>query len=179
MFILLLGSTYLLINRVNVFGDFPKGESRTYWLCLIFARSMGANLCFFAMMKGFLCLPLSLAIILFQTNPFCTAIFGRIINDETIYPFELIGMVLSFTGVCLLGLHSLREDIDDGEEIVHDTTKLLGIGLMIASAILFSMVCVVNRTLKDVHFAVIITWHGLFATTMALVIIFMQTVIMG
>jgi|688.fasta_scaffold485435_1 drug/metabolite transporter (DMT)-like permease len=140
---------------------------------------MGANLCFFAMMNGFLCLPLSLAIIIFQTNPFFTALFGRIINDETIYPFELIGMVLSFSGVCLLGLHSLKEDIDDGEEIVHDTTKLFGIGLMISSAILFSIVCVVNRTLKNVHFSVIITWHGIFATSLAIIIIFVQTVIMG
>jgi cytochrome oxidase assembly protein ShyY1 len=37
----------------------------------------------------------------------------------------------------------------------------------------------VNRTLKNVHFSVIITWHGIFATSLAIIIIFVQTVIMG
>ena len=140
---------------------------------------MCANITYYLMQKSFLHLPLSLSIIIFQTNPFWTAILSRLINDETVFLFEIVGMILSFLGICILGGVSYMEQKNKKMEGNNNQNSLLGVVLMMTASILFSVVCVVNRKLKDINPGVIVAFHGSISTLTAMTLIIIEVMFEG
>ena len=68
---------------------------------------MAGNFTYFLLNAGFSFAPISLAFIVFQTNPFWSAIMGYYINDEVLERFTIIGMVLAFLGVCSMSFSAM------------------------------------------------------------------------
>jgi drug/metabolite transporter (DMT)-like permease len=98
--------------RMNPFTAFPgpdqtNGKSAVTWLSYLIGRSIAGHVCFTLINLSFLFAPLFIILIVFQTNPFSTALLGLCWNREIVQKMEWIAMVLCFVGVCGMGLSSL------------------------------------------------------------------------
>ena len=75
---------------------------------MIFIRSLAVNITFIFLNVGFILAPISIAFIVFQTNPFWSAIASRFVNKEKIERFEIVGMILAFGGVCIMSWSAMK-----------------------------------------------------------------------
>lgn len=92
------------------------------------------------------------------------------VNGEVVKRFELVGMVLCFTGICLLG-YAVKDKQDPGA--VHSTfgsSQLVGVFIMMASALAFSTQCVFTRKLKELHFTQLSMSHAIVGIIMSFTI---------
>lgn len=89
--------------------------------------------------------------IIFQTSPFYTSIMAYFVNREVVKRFELVGMILCFTGISLLG-YAVKDKQDRAVHSTFGSSQLAGVLIMMASALFFSMQCVFTRKLKELHF---------------------------
>jgi drug/metabolite transporter (DMT)-like permease len=135
---------------------------------------------------SFVFAPLFLCIIIFQTNPFWIAMLGQCINSEKVQRVEYIGMLLCFFGVCGIGLSSVlgKENSPElGEttesEANFDNFIVLGLMLVFAAAWSFSVNCVLNRTLKEISFSVVMFYHGLIGVVLTIMFISGDMVVNG
>lgn len=80
-------------------------------MILILIRSMAGHSTFFLLNLGFILAPISIVFIIFQTNPFWSAIVSRFVNKEIIERFEIIGMFLAFGGVCTMSWSAMHEKL--------------------------------------------------------------------
>ena len=91
-------------------------------------RSLAGQTNFFIINVCVQLLPLSLLVILFQTNPFWITILSFVFNNEPIIPREIIGMVICFLGVVIISLNNQKVDQEEVEQVdaLTETTKAQG-----------------------------------------------------
>ena len=87
---------------INVW-HLPESKSKNEWIKLLVIRSIAGHACFITFQYSFLFAPVSVLIIIFQTNPFYTSILAYFVNGEVLLRYELFGMMLCFIGICVLG----------------------------------------------------------------------------
>ncbi len=138
---------YVNIMKIDVF-TLPQSKTRSKWIKLMILRSVFGHACFFVFNMSFLFGNVSLIMIVFQTNPFFASIFGYFVNEELVQRFELIGMVLCFFGICILGLSSMNSQVSQFES----GNEILGIIFPLITAIIFASQSVAIRYLRDLHF---------------------------
>jgi len=119
---------------------------------------------------SFVYAPVSVLVVIFLTNPFYTSILAYLVNGEVMQRFEVIGMVLCFTGICVLA-YTVNK-IHAGPDVAEfGSTQLTGVFIMLISAFTFSVQCVFTRKLKDLHFTQLAGSHGLVGLTISLSIV--------
>ena len=90
-------------------------------------------------------------------------------------PIEIVAMILCFGGMVTLTLSGTK-NADDAAEISEDDGKhtysneslMLGYSLIFLVSWIYASNCVLNRSLKTVHHAIILFWHGVLGITLAL-----------
>lgn len=164
--LLVVSLTLVWLWNIEVF-QLPEEKSRAYWLKLIVTRSVVGQLGFLSFNISLMYAPVSLAFIIFNTNPFLISILGLLINGEPIHLYEIVGMLLSFIGIVVLSWSSLNAEDSKGSDF---SEKLIGIIASFICAVFFAVSCVINRKLKDVKFLTINTLHGAIGITLAVTI---------
>ena len=160
----LICSAFLYSKNQNPFSskDFPSDRSRNYWMGLIIIRSITGHLVFGLLNIGFILTPISLAFIVFNTNPFWSSIAGMLINKEVIERFEFIGMILAFGGVCAMTYTAVQEKKKASiEEDQKSNTMLFGMLITLCAAFSFSIVVTSSRRLNSVSPFIVIFLFGL------------------
>ena len=151
----------LYMLNLNPLKNLPEDRSKVYWLGMIFLRAMAGNFTNLFLNAGFKFAPISLAFIVFQTNPFWSAIIGYTFNNEVIERFTVIGMVLAFSGVCFMSWSAMKEKAGDTAADPYAATKFLGMVLELIAAFTFSIVTTVSRRLQPVSPFIILFYMGL------------------
>ena len=151
----------LYLMKINPLESLPKERSKTYWLGMIFLRAMAGNFTNLFLNAGFKFAPISLAYIVFQTNPFWSAMIGYTFNGEVIERFTGIGMVLAFLGVCFMSWSTMKEKTVESVEDPYAGTKFFGMVLELCAAFTFSIVTTVSRRLQPVSPFIVIFYMGL------------------
>lgn len=67
------------------------------------------------MIYGLSLLPVSLFMIIWQTTPFFTSVFGLFINKEKIQALEWVSMALCFAGVVIISMSNGDEKKEEEE----------------------------------------------------------------
>ena len=111
-------------------------------------RSIAGHATFLVFNLSFLFGSVSFNMIVFQLNPFFISIFAYFVNGEIVKRFEIIGIVLCFTGICILGLSTMTKKIDNPDS----WNGMLGIVLPLVTSVGLAMVAVILRYLRELHF---------------------------
>jgi drug/metabolite transporter (DMT)-like permease len=119
--------------------------------------------------------PVSLCFIIFNTNPFIISLLGLILNGEPIHRFEIIGIILCFSGLLVLSWSSVSMQSEEGEV----GEKIIGILFALASGTFFSVSCVINRKLKNVNFLINSTLHSVVGMTLAVTLRLSLLILLG
>lgn len=110
--------------------------------------------------------------ILFQTNPFWISILAYFINRERILRIELVAMALCFGGVMMIAYSKTDSGPGTSTNLQEGKpSEMFGIMVAFSVAWFFAGCNVINRKLSEVHFSVIMLYHSLLGTFMALVFI--------
>lgn len=131
-------------------------------------------------------IPFSLLVIIFQTSPFWTSLLSYKFNNEPLYAVEIVGMILCFVGVCFITMSEADDQnslltgqtghVDDEilakEEAKKDVfSKVAGITLMFVASLMSSGIAVLNRTLANVPYSVVLFYHSFFGIFISFVLI--------
>eukprot|EP00347_Sterkiella_histriomuscorum_P019557 403341181 len=123
-------------------------------------------------------LPLGITSTIYFMSPFVTLILGFLILKEKMKYFEILNMIISFTGVLLIvysqkiqreGSHNKILDLPENDEFIRDSSTSqisadsvvsdvqywFSIVLMIISACINGSLYIVLRKLKHVHFSIV------------------------
>ena len=119
-------------------------------------------------------IPLSLHTIIFQTSPFWTSILGFLYNKERIYRFEYGAMTLCFVGVVLLALNRPTQ-----QTLTSASLSTVGIVITFVMSWNQALINVVNRKLRDVHFAIIGFYHPILGLTVVSAYMGVKTIVTG
>ena len=104
-----------------------------------------------------------------NTAPFWVAILSYFLLKTRLKIKDGVLMIGCFTGVVLLALskYSTNEEQDsDDPKVVTNFEYMIGIILLTVLAIGYSIVSVISRMLKDVHFSVILFWYAVVAISL-------------
>ena len=94
---------------------------------------------------------------------------GFVINNERFLKIELLGILACFCGVIMMaasGLEADGADFDHAKESegswlhVHHFGRLIGIVVMCFVAFNDGMLAVLARTMKDIHFSILMFWFS-------------------
>jgi drug/metabolite transporter (DMT)-like permease len=92
--------------------------------------------------------------------------------------FEVLGLIICFVCVYFISKTGGVEDdplvVTDGDEMVSSQDRwMFGIGLAVATSLGYAVNAIMNRALKEFHYVVIMTYHGMagFALSVSLVLI--------
>lgn len=97
--------------------------------------------------------------VLFQTNPFFIVIMAYCINKEPIFRLDFAAMALCFAGVFLVASSKTAEDSNtEGDKTSSSLKRIIGIAMVLTTAITYSASSVLGRTLKGINFAVILLY---------------------
>lgn len=160
--------------RINPVTEFPPNLKG-----LMLSRALLGQLCFASFQFCLLLLPLSLQMILFQTSPFWAGILGWFINGEKIMRLDYIGMIICFGGVLAITFSKHSETTDTDEIDDGSSTRLYGIALAFAIAWFFAGCGVLNRSLKNLHFSMVLFYHAATGIVLAVTFILLEHWITG
>ena len=93
--------------------------------------------------------PLSVFFIIFNSNPFCTAILGYFWLGERLSVFEIISMVCAFSGIMVMSM------AQSGPSKSLDPKFVMGVGIALVACVGQSFICVASRKLRTIHYSVI------------------------
>jgi drug/metabolite transporter (DMT)-like permease len=120
-------------------------------------------------------LPLSLLMIVVQTNPFWTALLAYFMAREIIQRFELIGMVLSFIGVIAISLYNPKQtEISD-----NSNQRVSGILFAFFVAWLYAGGFVLSRKLKETPSVIVLFANGIVGMPTAAIWLLIESQIRG
>ena len=139
-------------------------------------------------------IPFTLLVILFQTSPFWTSILAYKFNNEPLYKVEVIGMILCFVAVVFITI----DENDSKEKILSTTTgtaddldlekivsnqnfliKTTGVFLILFASLMSASIAVLNRSLREVPYSVVLFYHSLLGMTATVAILFVGKLIFG
>ena len=153
---------------------------------LLLFRAILGWLITFAINACLTMIPFTLLVILFQTSPFWTSIMGYKYNNEPLYKVEIIGMILCFIAVVAITLDEKEEgdqimstqtgktDTWDLEKIVSKESNLIkmgGIALILIASVMSSGIAVLNRSLKQTPYSIVLFYHSFFGMLATLTIL--------
>ena len=145
--ILILSMIWLYFAKINPFSGFPWHKRYT-----VLTRSAIGQLSFLVFNASLKLVPMTIHIILFQTNTFWISILAYFVNSEPILPIEIIGMLICFLAVVSITLSSgTEEQAMAGDP--YESYRSLGYVLVLAGAWIFATTNVLNRVLKELHHA--------------------------
>ena len=156
--------------KLNPIKDFPSKQKLFLVLRAIFGQTS-----FFLYQLTVLFIPLMLEMVILQTSPFWTSILALLINKERVERFEYVAMVIGFLGVVGITLSKP----ESSSSTYSESTRLTGIVLAFIMSWVYSTVCVINRRLKDVNFAIVLFYHSIFGICASTVIIIGEKLITG
>ena len=159
------------------------GQKHTLlWRCLT------GQMAFFMFNTCLMLIPLTFQMIIFQTASFWTSILAYFIFKEPLLPFEMIAMVICFSGmitITLSGSSAAAEDDAEGQVADADdsgyTSKslIIGYSLIFVTSWVYASNCILNRALKGMHHSVIMFWHGICGLSIALTFVTIEAIING
>ena len=170
--LLLFSIITLIPKRVNLLDEFPATKKLT-----LFIRILAGQLTFIFLNLSVMVIPISMFMIIFQTNAFWTSIMGLLVNEEPIYIVEATGMVLCFCVVCFLSFNSSKEEADGEATETH--SELCSILLAIGASLLFAIGSITTRRLKEVHSSAVTFYHSLTGATIMLIYLIIEGWMIG
>ena len=127
-------------------------------------------------------LPISMMTIVQNTQAFWTVLLGWMINNEKFHRVEAVGILACFSGVLMM---AVSEDPAAEEGTQQNTygsfARLIGVLVMVFVAFNDGLTFVMARTMKQIHFSVMMFWFSaiglvLILTYTGLHAIYFQTV---
>lgn len=98
---------------------------------------------------------ISLHTIINETAPFWIVLLGYLFLGERITVLQVIAMILCFSGVMVIAFHS-----SSAENEQMKTTTLMGVSVAVILSILFALMNVMNRSLKETHVFIVGFFNG-------------------
>ncbi|MFZ4099260.1 MAG: EamA family transporter [Chlamydiia bacterium] len=123
-----------------------------YGICLL---ALPFGLVFLGMYAG---VTAGLAALLLQLQVFFTAIFALVFLGEKLHPWQVVGALVSFSGIALVGLHL------NGEVTVS------GFSLVLLGAAAFGIGNVVSKSIGKVDMLTLVAWGSLVAWPLLLIL---------
>ena len=120
-------------------------------------------------------MPLSLQMIIFQTQPFWASILAVIFLAESIMLIEYLGMAVCFAGVMFIAFYKGdSSQVDTGSNRI-----LLGVLLSFGTAWAESFINLFNRMMADVDWYIVCFWHSAIGLISPLIVIAIEALIQG
>lgn len=145
-----LGALRFLFTAIPFIFFIPKPQVK--WTGLV-----GYGLTIFALQFGFLFTGMKLGMsaglssMILQTQVFFTIAIATIVFKEKPTPLKIIGAVIAFLGVAIIGFHA-------GGEV-----NLLGLGMLILGAFSWASGNIISKSLGPVNSFALVVWGGLIA----------------
>lgn len=113
-------------------------------------------------------LPMVVSLILINTVPFWTAIFGFYVNKENMSLSELVCMAGCFTGVVVLVVAGNGAKNTDAKQVgfKEDANFMLGVFCALLCSMTMAVVVVTTRKLRKIHYSIMLFNYGLIATVL-------------
>ena len=92
--------------------------------------------------------------VILQTSPFWTSILGILVNSEKVQAYEYCAMAICFCALVAISMSNPETSEALGE------VRMTGFVISFVLSWVFSLTSVLNRRLKDVHYAVILFYHA-------------------
>jgi drug/metabolite transporter (DMT)-like permease len=132
-------------------------------------------------------LPIGLSMILMNTAPFWSVLFGKWINGASISAVQIMLILGSFTGVVIVAISKMvvKPELDDIDVIVtpesqiEDTSSpyIFGIITGICSGMSFSLLGVATRQLQKIHPSSMLFSYSIFGIVVTLFILTIESLI--
>ena len=146
--------------RINPWKEFPWAKK--HYLLL---RGLSGHGFYTMMALAVMMAPISVVTVLQNTSPFWISIVAYFLLREPIYRHEIIGTVVCFASVLLMGIYAMCH------ELTKETEYAVGSVLALISAVLFGFSAVSIRAMKDTPALVIVFYHALFGVIISAVVI--------
>ena len=128
---------------------------------------------FYGLQIGLQNLPLSIFTIVLSTSPFFTAVIQYFWLGDPILFYEVFSMFGCFAGIALISFYRPASTaLPDSENDSYEPNYSLGIIAVFLATIGFAFVTVAIKSLKNVHFSVLLTWYSVFTTTVVGIALF-------
>lgn len=130
--------------------------------------------------------PISLVIVVTQTNPFFISIFSYFMLREPIVGFEIIGMVVCFSAVVAIATQQIYREQEAEDEMLKQVSDepetkgeptLLGLTIALVSAVVAALCAVLNRALKEIPTPIILFYHSIGGLTLAIAYIAIEALV--
>ena len=140
-------------------------RSTKFWI--VQARALLGTLSFLLFTFNLQLIPITLIIIIFQTNPLWASLLGYAFNNETISRFESSAMIVSFATVIFIALSRSQQTSSDELSLSVETSSQgaakyateittaglwLGVFFCLCHSWMFAIVGVMSRRLQNIHF---------------------------
>ena len=158
-----IASITVKICKKHVIKDVQKEA----WRRLILRCCLGL-ISFTTFVFALMYLSVSMTNIIINTSPFWTAILCYLVARTKVSIFEFVCIIGCFSGVVTLAL--TKKDIKDEDD---NSMYLVGLICIIVCAWMNASIIVITRTLKEVHFSLIMFHYGWIAS----VILFIYLII--
>ncbi|CDW76357.1 membrane protein [Stylonychia lemnae] len=120
-------------------------------------------------------LPLGTIQVIQNLTPFFSAIFGYIILRETLKAIEVVNTLISFSGVIfIVVLSSQGQNTHESLRNISQFLFIFSIVLNFISAVISSLVGVVIRQLRGVHFTMIAGFQGICSVIVSSIVLTIQ-----
>ena len=116
--------------------------------------------------------PISLVMVVWQTNPFWVSIMAYFMLKEAMYVSEIVAMFICFAGVAVIASQSEQASTTDH-------VQLIGLICGFGAAVCQAMVIVLNRALKGTPAPVVVFFHTINGLLLALSFIGIEALLTG
>jgi len=140
-----------------------NGESPPPYKSLLTVNVMSGFIRNLLVAFGVSVIPLTLNFVIQGTLPFVIALLGLCLSGETVGKSEVLAMVFSFIGLCLIFLADSTQEKDEEKEAGKRST-LMGLLACIFSVFLLACLSLSTRRLKKVNYLTIMFWFNLVPT---------------
>jgi len=153
----------LTIPMLLIIGKGPRKDMPWKLFPLVILRSCMGISALVGVTVALTMMPLSLTTIIFNLAPFWASILALLIHKESISKLEYLAMLITFAGVVGVVLGPNQ----NGAAWPNLT---LGIAIGLVTSFGYAINNVLNRSLKEVHFSVLLFYHTLIGSMLCLLI---------
>ena len=153
----------LLSAGINLIDVFPSTKKVT--LCI---RMLAGQVTFAMFNIGVAMIPITLFVIVFNTNTFWISLLGLLVNGEPIVKVELLGMIVCFSLVAILGITSGKSE---EAQINSNANYPFGILVGLLAALIFAITSITTRRLKEIPTSALTFYHSLMGITVMTIIL--------
>jgi len=146
--VVVVSMIWLYLANINPIRDFPSSKSKT-----VITRSLLGQVSFFVFNLSLTMVPMTLHIILFQTNTFWISLLAYFFLAEPIICQEFVGMAICFVAVIFITTAKDPEAAADGAAELDSMTRTIGFIMILCGSWIFATINILNRVLKELHHA--------------------------